>query len=40
MINTASFPDAKIKVVFAASYYRSKALEWIQLYIIKYIEKG
>ena len=40
MVNVTSFPDARIKVVFAVSYYRGKTLEWIQPYIMEYIEKG
>ena len=39
MVNASNFPDTKIKVVFAVSYCRGKALEWIQPYIIKYIDK-
>ena len=34
------FPNTRIKIVFAISYYQDKTLEWIQPYIIKYIEKG
>ena len=40
MVNIAGFPDAKIKVMFAASYYWGKVLEWIQPYIIEYMEVG
>ena len=39
MVNAAGFPDNRIKAVFAVSYCRGKALEWIQPYIIEYIKK-
>ena len=34
------FPDKRFRVIFIVSYYQEKALEWIQPYIIKYIDKG
>ena len=40
MVNITGFPDTRIKMVFIIFYYYGKALEWIQPYIMKYIEKG
>jgi len=39
-VNDDAFPDSRSKVVFAASYCQGRALEWVQPYMMEYLEKG